>query len=278
MTIPLTHPLPLSAPLRPPPTPPTHHYSHGFEHKRQDQHNFISINKHSPCIDSRSRPRDRRLYNSLCCPLAQKRMDSRTNTSQSAFSRPLSQPALRDPRHAPIPPPPYTLQAPVRTTHPLNHDPFLPRRNDYEDAWQEQIKPPSQGPFSLGTYAASAPRDALATATENRERVQENSGNWRFADGRVDRYRSQSGDGKQPVLDYLCFLSLHVQSSVYLCSFALLLHVPRQPSLVRTTPLAHMHQYIGSTYLWVAATVGAVRSRADGHSPGSSYPAPSKWW
>ena len=152
-------------------------------------------------------------------------MDSRTNTSHSAYPRPLSQPALRDPRHAPIPPPPYTLQAPVRTAHPLNHDPFLPRRNDYEDTWQEQSKPPPQGPFSLGTYAASAPRDALATATENRERVQDNSGNWRFADGRIDRYRSQSGDGKQSLLGYICFLSLHTQRSVCLCSFALLLHV-----------------------------------------------------
>ena len=64
MTIPLNHHLPLSATLRPPPTPPTHHYSHGFEHKRQDQHIILLINKYSPCINSRSRPRDRRLYNS----------------------------------------------------------------------------------------------------------------------------------------------------------------------------------------------------------------------
>ena len=205
-------------------------------------------------------------------------MDSRTNTSHSAFPRPLSQPALRDPRHAPIPPPPYTLQAPVRTAHPFNHDPFLPRRNDYEDAWQEQIKPPSQGPFSLGTYAASAPRDALATATENRERVQENSGNWRFADGRVDRYRSQNGDGKQSVLDYICFLSLHIQSSVCLCCFALhcFFTFRARHLLFASPPLSHTHQCTGSTYLWVAATVGAIQFRFYGHSSGSSYPTPSK--
>ena len=179
-------------------------------------------------------------------------MDSRTNASHSAFSRPLSQPTLRDPRHAPIPPPPYTLQAPVRTAQPLNHDPFLPRRNDYDDAWQEQIKPPSQGAFSLGTYAASAPRDALATATENRERVQENSANWRFTDGRVDRYRSQSGDGKQSVLDYVCLLSLHTQSSVHLCCFTLRLHVPCPPFIVRITPSRTHAPIYRKHSFWVA--------------------------
>ncbi len=204
-------------------------------------------------------------------------MDSRTNTSHSAFPRPLSQPAARDPRHAPIPPPPYTLQTPVRTAHPFNHDPFLPRRNDYEDAWQEQIKPPSQGSFGLGTYNASAPRDTLATATENRERVQENSGNWRLGDGRVDRYRSQSGDGKQSILEHICFFSLHIQSSVHLCSFALLLHVSRHPSFVRFHSLAYMHQCNGSTYLWVAASLGAAQFRGHGHSSGSSYPVLSNW-
>ena len=178
-------------------------------------------------------------------------MDSRTNTSHPAFSRPLSQPALRDPRHASIPPPPFTLQTPVRTAHPFNHDPFLPRRNDYEDAWQEQIKPPPQGPFSLGTYAASAPRDAMATATENRERAQENSANWRFPDGRVDRYRSQSGDGKQSVPDYTYLLFLHIQNSVHLCSFALLLHVPRQPFIVRYHSLSRT-----CTNIWEAHFLG----------------------
>ena len=175
------------------------------------------INKHCTCIYSPSRPHDRRLYNSrLSCPLlAQKRMDSRTNTSHPAFSRPLSQPALRDPRHAPIPPPPYTLQAPVRTAHHLNHDPFLQRRNDYEDSWQEQSKPTSQAAFSLGTYVGSAPRDALGTATENRERVQENSGNWRFADGRIDRYRSQSGDGKQIMRGYICHFLLCISGALF---------------------------------------------------------------
>ena len=31
---------------------------------------------------------------------------------------------------------------------------------------------------------------------ENRDRVQENGASWMFGDGRTDRYRSQSGDGK----------------------------------------------------------------------------------
>ena len=141
-------------------------------------------------------------------------MDSRTNTSHPAFSRPLSQPALRDPRHAPIPPPPYTLQTPVRTANPSNYDPFLQRRNTYEDSWQEQTKPTSQAAFSLGTYVGSAPRDALGTATENRERVQEN---WKFADGRVDRYRSQSGDGKQFMLDYICYF-LSTSRALFICA------------------------------------------------------------
>ena len=159
-------------------------------------------------------------------------MDSRTNTSHPAFSRPLSQPILRDPRHAPIPPPPYTLQTPVRTTHTFNHDPFIQRRNDYEESWQEQTKTTSQAAFSLGTYVGSAPRDALGTAMENRERVQEN---WRFADGRVDGYRSQSNDGKQFMLDYIWLFLLHIKSSVYLCSFALRLHSSRRPSIARIT-------------------------------------------
>ena len=197
-------------------------------------------------------------------------MDSRTNTSHSAFSRPLSQPALRDPRHAPIPPPPYTLQTPVRTAHHLNHDPFLQRRNDYEESWQEQSKPTSQAAFSLGTYAASAPRDALTTATENRERVQEN---WRFADGRMDRYRSQSGDGKQFMPDYICFFSLHIKSSVHLCSFALL------PS--DFPPSIHCSHLPSHTYtpmyrnLWVESRFEAIQYRVYGHRSGSWHWAPS---
>lgn len=191
-------------------------------------------------------------------------MDSRTNTSHSAFSRPLSQPALRDPRHAPIPPPPYTLQTPVRTAHHLNHDPFLHRRNDYEESWQEQSKPTSQAAFSLGTYAASAPRDALSTATENRERVQEN---WRFADGRIDRYRSQSGDGKQVMLDYICF-SLCKSRVLFICALLLCfrhilrhpIHCSRHPSSTPTRMYRHLS---------AVSRFGAVQYQIYGHRSGS---------
>ena len=65
-------------------------------------------------------------------------------------------------------------------------------------------------------------------------------------EGQIDTDR-RAETVSNPVLDYVCLLSLHVRSSVYLCSFALLLHVPRPPLIVRITPLAHMHQYIGST-------------------------------
>lgn len=66
-----THTLPLSTPLTTPPTPPTppiHHYSHRFKHELLGRHNFLSFAKHCPCVYSRSRPRDRRLYNSTVLP------------------------------------------------------------------------------------------------------------------------------------------------------------------------------------------------------------------
>ena len=124
-------------------------------------------------------------------------MDPRDNASQAPFPRPMSQPGFRDPRHAPIPPPSYTLQTPVRTAQPtLNHDPFLPRRQEYDDVRQGQSKSLLQTPFGLGNYAASASRDALAIAAENRDRVQDNGMNWRLGEGRMDQYGSQNGDGE----------------------------------------------------------------------------------
>lgn len=120
-------------------------------------------------------------------------MDSRSNL-QNPYVRPLSQSSARDPRQAPIPPPPYTLQAPTHRLPPsLNHDPFLPRRNERDDSRQETPKPLSQGSFIVGSYATSVPRDAPGTLMEIRDRPQENhhAGSWmsRLGDGRADRYR-----------------------------------------------------------------------------------------
>ena len=211
MTIPLTHthsPSPLHCLLHSSHTPTASIRTNSVNKSSSHSTNTGHVSTHAL---------DRMIGGELSCPLlAQKTMDSRSNTSHPSFSRP--QPALRDPRHAPIPPPPYTLQTPVRTAHHLNHDPFLQRRSDYEDSWQEQSKPTSQAAFSLGNYVGSAPRDALGTATENRERVQENSGNWRFADGRIDRYRSQSGDGKQIMLLYICHSPLCISGALVFCA------------------------------------------------------------
>ena len=128
-------------------------------------------------------------------------MDSRNNL-QYPFARPLSQPNARDPRQAPIPPPPYTLQAPPphRPQSILNKDPFLPRRNERDESRQELPKPSSQGPYSIGSYTAHLPRENLGTPMEIRDRPQENShgASWlsRVADGRPDRYRHHATEGK----------------------------------------------------------------------------------
>ena len=139
-------------------------------------------------------------------------MDSRNNL-QYPFARPLSQPNARDPRQAPIPPPPYTLQAhPHRPQPSLNNDPFLPRRNERDDSRQELPKPSSQGPYSLGSYTAHLPRENLGTPMEIRDRPQENShgGSWlsRVADGRADRYRHHATEGTLQFLHNECVLTL----------------------------------------------------------------------
>lgn len=149
-------------------------------------------------------------------------MDSR-NSLQNPFARPLSQPSARDPRQAPIPPPPYTLQAPTHRLQPsMNNDPFLPRRNERDESRQETPKPPSQGSFIIGSYATSMPRDAPGTVMEIRDRPQEHNhaGSWmsRLGDGRADRYRHIASEGKfqrTSHLDSICFLfppccTLHV--------------------------------------------------------------------
>ena len=128
-------------------------------------------------------------------------MDSRNNL-QHPFARPLSQSSAHDPRQAPIPPPPYTLQAPTHRLQPsLNNDPFLPRRNERDEPRQEPSKPLSQGPFTLSAYAAGLHRhrESTGAAKEIRDRPQEHShgGPWmpRLADGRTDRYRHHTVEG-----------------------------------------------------------------------------------
>lgn len=140
-------------------------------------------------------------------------MDSRNNL-QNSFTRPLSQPHARDPRQAPIPPPPYTLQTPTHRLQPsLNNDPFLPRRNDRDESRREPPMPSSQGPYSLGSYPANLPRDGLRTPMEIRDRPQENShaASWmpRLADGRTDRYRHHATEGKIVSCKVDVFFSSH---------------------------------------------------------------------
>ena len=127
-------------------------------------------------------------------------MDSR-NSLQHHFPPPLTQSSVRDPRQAPIPPPPYTLQAPAHRLQPsLNNDPFLPRRNERDESRQEPPKPSPQGPYTLGSYAASLSRESLAAPMEMRDRPQETSHTapWmpRVADGRAERYRHHSTEGE----------------------------------------------------------------------------------
>ena len=127
-------------------------------------------------------------------------METRNNL-QIPLTRPLSQSSASNPRQAPIPPLPHTLQAPPHRLQPsLNNDPFLPRRNERDESRQEPPKPLSQGPFTVGSYAASLPRDALGTAMEIREKPQDNnhSGSWmsRIGDGRADRYRQYTTEGE----------------------------------------------------------------------------------
>ena len=152
-------------------------------------------------------------------------MDPRNNL-QNPFIRPLSQPSARDPRQAPIPPPPYTLQTPAHRLPPsLNNDPFLPRRSERDESRQEPPKPSSQGPYTIGSYAASLPREGLGTAMEIRDRSLDNNHGapWisRVADGRADRYRHHATDGQSQLFTqtwcgfhsfimFCCILNVHL--------------------------------------------------------------------
>ena len=124
-------------------------------------------------------------------------MDPR-NTGQNPFARPLSQPNTRDPRQAPIPPPPYTLQAPLnRSQLPFGSDPFIPRRNERDDPRQEPPKASTHGPFSISSYAVSLPREVLGTATSVADRQRDNMGSWtRNGEGNGDRFRPQQMEGE----------------------------------------------------------------------------------
>ncbi len=164
-------------------------------------------------------------------------MDSRNNL-QNPFIRPLSQSSARDPRQAPIPPPPFTLQAPAHHLQPsLNNDPFLPRRSERDEPRQEPRKPSSQGPYTIGSYAASLSREALATPMEIRDRSQENShgGPWmpRVGDGRPDRYRHHATEGRLQLSSHGVVLVFHPSST--------LLHTER-----RTCPRTR--------YFWVSTS------------------------
>ena len=150
-------------------------------------------------------------------------MDPRNNL-QNPFIRPLSQPGARDPRQAPIPPPPYTLQTPTHRLQPsLNNDPFLPRRNERDESRQEPPKSSPQGPYTIGSYATRLPREGLGTAMEIRDRSLDNShgASWmsRVADGRTDRYRHHPTDGK---------FQLSAPSRCVCLSYHIVLHTQRR--------------------------------------------------
>lgn len=117
-------------------------------------------------------------------------MDPRN--SQNPFARPPSQPSSR-------PTPPYTLQAPAQRLPPsLTNDPFLPRKIDHDHLRQEPPKSQlTQTPFTITSYAASLPRDALGTATDPTSQLPENGRSWaRVQDEREVGYRSRGSEGK----------------------------------------------------------------------------------
>lgn len=122
-------------------------------------------------------------------------MDPRNSINNNPFARPLSQPNGHHNAQAPVPPPPYTLQAPIQQQPSIVNDPFLPRRQEQGDARLDIDRGFRHGPPGA-RYATSLPRDALGTATENYNRMQDNGGGWRFADRRADHFSAQVLDGK----------------------------------------------------------------------------------
>lgn len=124
-------------------------------------------------------------------------MDPR-NTPRDPFGRPTSESATRDPRNAPIPPPPYTLQAPLRQPQPtFANDPFLPRRNEQDGSRQEPPRPISQSPFSLEKYAAALSRESTKPAMISGEgKPRDTNGAWSYGDRMMNGYRSHDTAGE----------------------------------------------------------------------------------
>ncbi len=124
-------------------------------------------------------------------------MDPR-NIPQTPFARPPSETSTRDPRSAPIPPPPYTLQAPIRQPLPtFNNDPFLPRRHDLDGSRHELHRPVSQSPFSLEKYAAGSPRDPPGSATVLAEgMLRDTNGSWSLGDRLMNGFQSHNTRGE----------------------------------------------------------------------------------
>ena len=127
------------------------------------------------------------------------------STPHNPFVRPLSAHNVRDARDVPVPPPPFTLQAPIRQSEPtLSNDPFLPRRNDRDNPRPGPVNSLPPSPFSLEKYAASLSRAAPPTPTtlaEGPQTPRDNSGPWNQGDRTIDGFRLRGVHGK---LYFLC--------------------------------------------------------------------------
>ncbi|KAI4229496.1 MAG: hypothetical protein L6R36_000855 [Xanthoria steineri] len=77
--------------------------------------------------------------------------------SQHHLSRPHSQQDLRDPRYAPIPPPPFSAR-PTSARPEILHsgDPFLQRRIETSDPHRNSIQSQSYGFANNSSYAAAS--------------------------------------------------------------------------------------------------------------------------
>ena len=166
------------------------------------------------------------------------RMDPR-NTGQHPFARPPSQPSTRDPRHAPIPPPPYLLQAPSnRTQASFSSDPFLPRRPERDDSRREPPRSSTQGPFSISSsYGSSLSRELLGAATDIAGRQRNNSGSWiRNGDVKVGNHRPSQMEGETQ-----CFKAHHLarHTILYIWSCACPLSISPNHHFSRAYHLHH---------------------------------------
>lgn len=124
-------------------------------------------------------------------------MDLR-NISQDPLARAPPETSTRDSRSAPIPPPPYTLQAPVRQSQPtFTTDPFLPRRNELDGSRQEPHRTVLQSPFSLEKYSAGLRREPPGSGTVSaEEKLRDTNGSWSLGDRLVNGYKSHHTQGE----------------------------------------------------------------------------------